>query len=493
MPCCSVCIEEYNKSKRKEILCNHCNFSACKMCVERVLLESNNDPCCMQCLNTWSVDFLVNNFTKVFINVTLKKHRENQLFEREKAMLPASQIVVERQIKIKNMQKEIKEKSSHKFRIQLQCEELSERIENTSDKQEYANLFKERKLAKLQLENIKKEIAKIQFTINDYKWGGQHTEQQKQTTERHQFIRRCPADDCRGFLNHVWHCTLCDNWTCSQCHELKDKKNHKCNPDNLATAKLISKDTKPCPKCAVMIHRIEGCPQMFCTCCHTVFDWNTLKIDNGHIHNPHYFEMRRQMHGDVVAVMEAAGMIQQIRRPDLNACREVMPEEWILDDVRKIMSTMEYNFVSIYMSHIIHVHRVVKPKYHVDILADNLDLRVKFLQNLIDEKQFKQLVQRREKASRKKREIEQVLTSTYEVVAEVINHLADAENHDQVNAFIKGLTTVIIHANEGMEKIAHKYEGIVPKYFINVAYLEDERKKNFILNDMMSQLQLQVS
>ena len=30
-------------------------------------------------------------------------------------------------------------------------------------------------------------------------------------TERKAFIKRCPADDCRGFLSSQWKCGLCEN------------------------------------------------------------------------------------------------------------------------------------------------------------------------------------------------------------------------------------------------------------------------------------------
>jgi hypothetical protein len=35
---------------------------------------------------------------------------------------------------------------------------------------------------------------------------------------------------------------------------------------------------------------LKNCNQIFCTNCHIAFDWNTGRIDNGAIHNPHYFE-----------------------------------------------------------------------------------------------------------------------------------------------------------------------------------------------------------
>jgi hypothetical protein len=46
------------------------------------------------------------------------------------------------------------------------------------------------------------------------------------------------------------------------------KQYHVCDKETLATAQMIEKDTKPCPKCGNRIHKIEGCDQMFDPQCH---------------------------------------------------------------------------------------------------------------------------------------------------------------------------------------------------------------------------------
>ena len=78
---------------------------------------------------------------------------------------------------------------------------------------------------------------------------------------------------------------------------VKDDPNnpHVCKEENIKSAEMIKKSTKNCPKCAVPIFKISGCDQMFCTECKIAFSWKTGEIDNGVIHNPHYFQAQREL------------------------------------------------------------------------------------------------------------------------------------------------------------------------------------------------------
>lgn len=89
----------------------------------------------------------------------------------------------------------------------------------------------------------------------------------------------CPFEDCRGLvLGDV--CNSCNHHYCIQCHEEK-KDVHVCNED----AKMVIRDSKPCPHCYSLIHRTEGCSAMRCTSCGTGFDWITMQKKHENIHH----------------------------------------------------------------------------------------------------------------------------------------------------------------------------------------------------------------
>jgi hypothetical protein len=60
-----------------------------------------------KCAKKWTRKFMVDNFPKTFINGAWKKHKEKILLDKEIALLPATQAVVEAEI-LKEMM-EIKE------------------------------------------------------------------------------------------------------------------------------------------------------------------------------------------------------------------------------------------------------------------------------------------------------------------------------------------------------------------------------------------------
>lgn len=78
---------------------------------------------------------------------------------------------------------------------------------------------------------------------------------------------------------------------------IKAKKEHKCNEDTVKTIELLKEDTKPCPQCAVPIHRIFGCNQMWCPSCKLVYNYATGEKEKGVVHNPHAVQYMRQQKG----------------------------------------------------------------------------------------------------------------------------------------------------------------------------------------------------
>lgn len=91
-------------------------------------------------------------------------------------------------------------------------------------------------------------------------------------------------------------CTTCDKLYCDKCLKEIDSSNHECKKEDLDTAKELFSNSKCCPKCGIFIERKSGCPTMFCTNCKSLFDYNTLKILHGNLHNPERQEFMEKEH-----------------------------------------------------------------------------------------------------------------------------------------------------------------------------------------------------
>ena len=246
---CQVCCEELNRSNHNPCACPKCNFVACKTCV-RTYLESTPDEFhCMSCKFAWDDEFVVLAVNKTYFHGELKEKKKQNYFEIEKSKLAGSQIAAKNLLIEEAAQKEI-------------------------DKIKQANA------------SYKKLIRDNEKLIDDITYELKH----KVKKEQKAFIMRCQANDCNGFVSKSYKCELCDKTTCSKCFEIVNE-GHECNPDNIQTAELIKKDSRPCPKCATRISKIDGCNQMWCTSCNTAFDWiSGLEVKGNNIHNPHYYE-----------------------------------------------------------------------------------------------------------------------------------------------------------------------------------------------------------
>jgi hypothetical protein len=415
---CIICAEKFTSSVRAKTNCPYCDFISCRKCCETFLL-SENIPRCMNndCRKEWTRQHLVNIFTKVFVNKTLRDHREEVLFERELGLLPATQIVIERM----NEQ-----------------EKILNRIADIDA--EIRDLYVKRR-----------ELQNEYYSLKD--------KQPKQLQRN--FIRACPDENCRGFLSQQWKCGICEKYTCNECHIIKGKRNdddHVCNPDDVATAKLIASDTKPCPKCATGIFKIEGCDQMFCTACNTGFSWRTGHIET-RIHNPHYFEW-----------LHRTGGAQNTRTPGDIQCGRILDYDFMRnlqrEMTRRNMFKPDTDRARKIVESINHLQDIVLPRYATDQMENNQELRIQYMRNLITEKLFKTQIQRSNKKYEKKREYYDILDMCINASTDVMYRFYDfirktnIQPEDQIKyrVILDEVDTIVTYANKCFETISRTYD-----------------------------------
>ena len=271
---CAICLDPYNKSTRTPVACQSCGYQACRQCYSTFILDgSNTHPNCMHCHKEFQREFLVDNFTLKFVSKDWKDHRERIILQKERALLPTRQPIAE-MVKRKDV-------------LNTECNELLEQI-NALRTKHYTCMTEKTRL---------EHRIRVGPTADAAPAHRDHA-----AAAAAAFIRPCPntAANCRGFLSTQWKCNLCNMWACKDCHEMKGEAQdtpHVCNADNLASAKLIDAETRACPKCGARVYKISGCNQMFCTACNDcAFDWVSGRIETV-IHNPHYYEFQRQLHG----------------------------------------------------------------------------------------------------------------------------------------------------------------------------------------------------
>lgn len=103
----------------------------------------------------------------------------------------------------------------------------------------------------------------------------------------------CPVETCSGrVFKKTQTCTLCASKICFECFSVMNET-HVCDDAMVQTAKNLVDTCIPCPMCLSVIHKIDGCDQMFCTKCTHSFDFKSgVTVSREHLHNPHFHEFQ---------------------------------------------------------------------------------------------------------------------------------------------------------------------------------------------------------
>lgn len=423
-PDCVICVNPMPPSKI--VTCPFCEFSSCKHCNERYILETSDDPKCMNCNKVWPREVLNDIFTKKFTTGALKRHRENVLMDRERSLLPSTQPAVEQEIRRRDAARRKEE------------------------------LKRDLALLKAEMERTRHEIWQQHAIMT----GANETLPEFRT-----FLHKCPNDSCRGFLSTAYKCSICKMYTCPDCNEIKgDTRDapHECRPENVLTMNIIRRDCKPCPGCGTQIYRVQGCDQMWCTSCHTPFSWRTGQpLRSGIIHNPHLYEWQQnnpRRAADGFALANECGLpMGSIILGLLNA---------------------NYRHATTESQKILMIHRFVLHTEHVEIPRFtpnnelNIDLRIKYLLNEISDENWKTELQRREKKNDKYRDIHLLLRAFVDASTDIMRLWVQnviSNRIEPLDNVLSEFDKLRLYVNEQFVQISKRYTNSATM-IINVSH-----------------------
>jgi hypothetical protein len=449
---CPVCISTYNNTTRKKVKC-YCKFEVCSGCCKQYLLELNTDPRCMNCSVIWTPNIIIENINYTFYSQKLKSHLMNLYLIKEKAKVPQMQYkasLLNRESLLFNKIKENK-KSIIIYKQQIDLYRIAY-YNNYSQNENFIE-FKIINDHLSKIEHYNTEIEQYKFELGAI---NAHLIKDKNNVSsiRRQFLFRCKNDDCGGYIeDSSYKCKTCNMKTCNDCYVIISDENHVCNEDNIKTAKFIKNSTKNCPKCAIPIYRSIGCDNMWCTECHTSFNWKTLIINNNkYIDNPHYFEWQRLNTGTVDRNPNEGCITQYGDCIDL-----------LRNSKNPKLSNYDKNVLCTLCSAMEHNRHIIYAKYQRDPAENDTELdnlRMNYVRNIISLSQWKLKLFAFHKRLYFRRDIcnviEIYISTTLAILVESCNNLSFSE----VIAQLKNITK---YSTCELEKIHTYYKNTIPK------------------------------
>lgn len=455
---CDICCFDFNKSTRAQIKCQNkdCDIAACKSCVRKYLFTQSNDPHCLGCKIAYDDKFMVMNLNRNWCEKEYKNHRKSILLEQQMARMPDT---VEAADRFKQLYKYDKQNEAYENQIT----ELRRQLRELKNKKE-TNLREKNGI----MQNIR---------------------QGKTTTQKRKFIMACPDNECRGYLSSGYKCEICKKFTCPSCLQVigldKNSQDHKCNENDVKTAEFIKSTTKPCPGCGERIHKIQGCDQMWCTQCHVAFSWRTGIIENGVIHNPHFYEYQRQN-----APANQHALLRNCNR---------MPQMW---ELNQVLLNKSYGFSKAtkiwkaFVKNLFNIHRHFNHLRYVELqkardkIRDLRNLqqdRIHFLIKTISKEELGKIVIKKDKQRKKFTEMIHI----YELIDNVgidlfrwiLNHLTSIPKSEKdipkviepVHIKLREIEKLRVYANSHLANVSISYNVTVPQFRVKSWKINKEK------------------
>lgn len=415
---CDICCLNYTNIIRKKITCTSCNGSCCKVCIKNWCNEKINVVCPL-CNVEFGFNFCIEKLGQTFM-MEYKEIQKEILYRRELDFIKDTQIFIEIGKKFRELNNEYTRLVQHYHTVttmrNIQNISNIPQIKSFFEKLDITDFSKLTKAdAKLYLSDylnalrIKKQAYENSYRLADVSFIEQIDDNLLyQKSKSVTYIIPCPASQCKGYIQSLdYDCGICSLKVCKSCHRVITDE-HQCLKEDIDSVTLILKESKPCPKCATRISKIDGCDQMYCVQCNTAFSWKTLQIETGRIHNPHYYE---QLRNRGFVIPREQGDNPECQNPD-----NILYNDYIDSDSNLLLSAsfgqsleLLRDTVAVYNSQIRkfyhNVYSIQNINIHTNPFKINYSNRLQYMTNRTSEQLFKKNLYTTFKSQKYKQEV----------------------------------------------------------------------------------------
>ena len=439
---CDICCEY----KTTFIICSYCKTQACETCIQKFIEDRPREPLCMKCGKIWSREFVLENITdkKWFL-----QHIGKYILEQEKMLLPETQ-----------------EEASLIYHIQ----KLSQYLKSLPTNKRLKRMYKNSDTLSNAIQEKRDILLKIKHSIHSTKlltitYGGIGSK--TDSAEKEHYIFKCPSD-CRGFVSNNYRCGTCKGIVCKKCR-VQINSEHICNEDDIKSSALVSSLTKSCPKCMTQILKSGGCDQMFCVVCHTAFSWTTGKIETGIIHNPHYYEYLSTLTTQMIDI-------------EVLACGDIPDAITFTNRITKVTNS-DIFIRKLKNIHLIarHIRHGVVPAWQINKVKDNIDIRVQYLLEEIDETTWASKLLFREKKRMKIKAFQDLIQMVLVILEDFVRRVFsfDISNIEKWHSVSSSTIIEAVYLKKyyctSLSQICKVYGGAIPLELLNAfPYFDNE-------------------
>lgn len=250
---CDICI---GSSKGHDACCAQCGFVTCRPCARRwVTTEAgaHASPGCPSCNRPWRRAELRRRLGVSFLNGPYRAARRIALRLREG---PRLTLLVPAAVR-----------ERHRRALAVEARLL------------YLELLSVQAFLGVDLPALHDEYDRLAAALRRVQRRQDALEGSARQAHMLRHLAFCAHAGCGASLSEET-CAVCARKTCLECGAAVQQGAgpHVCDTEVLATRQLLLRECRPCVQCGVLSQKVEGCPTMWCPCCHAFWNWDTGRL-----------------------------------------------------------------------------------------------------------------------------------------------------------------------------------------------------------------------